>query len=273
MTVNEALKLNTPAETSTLIDKSTIASHFGRSASTYSSGAALQRKVGEHLLSLLPGHGLERLLDLGTGPGHFSAALDARCHTMVGLDIAPQMLAFARDANQLPDAQWITGDAEQLPLLSESIDGIFSSLMLQWSHSLTQSLSEARRVLKPGASLYFSTLLDGTLGELKKAWRSVDNGSHVNEFLTQAELSQAIQGAGFTGGELSFDAQTLWYRDVIALMRDLKAIGANTTNNSRRGLMGKQQLRALQQGYQAFRTEQGLPATYQVVYGVLTKDG
>ena len=267
--MSEALQLNQPE----LISKSAIASHFGKSAESYHSGALLQRQVGEHLLGLMPSRPFKALMDLGTGPGHFSRFLSERTEQLIGVDIATPMLAYARSHNAIDNCGWLTGDAEQLPLADNCLDGIFSSLMLQWSHSQCRALAEAHRVLKPGASMYFSSLLDGTLGELATAWQAVDDQPHVNRFLTKAELRQAVQGAGFDDARLTFETRTLWYGDVIALMRDLKAIGANTTNNARRGLMGKQQLKLLQQGYEPFRREPGLPASYQVVYGVLTKDG
>lgn len=61
---------------------------------------------------------------------------------------------------------------------------------------------------------------------------------------------------------------TLTYDDVIALMKDLKAIGANTVTSGRRpGLMGKSDLAGLREAYENFREDGRLPATYEVVFG------
>jgi len=252
------------------INKQSIARSFGSSAASYHSGAALQRNVGDNLIELIAGN-LPRLLDLGTGPGHFSAALQQRCQQLVGIDIAPPMLAYAREQHPQLAISWLAGDAEQLPLVSNCVDGIFSSLMLQWTHNLGQALSEAHRVLKPGARLVMSTLVAGTLGELADAWAQVDNHQHVNRFMPQQQLSQIIADSGFSQLHFEVRPTVVWYNDVMSLMRDLKAIGANQTASTKRGLMGKQQLSVLKQSYEKYRINGQLPATYQVVYAVLEK--
>lgn len=253
------------------IEKRSIAQSFGASASSYNSGAALQRLVGNRLLDLTRACRQGILLDLGTGPGYFSSALAERCQQLLGLDISPQMLEFAQRQNADISPWWLAGDAEHLPLAGDSIAGIYSSLMLQWTHDFAQALREAKRVLQPGGQLAFSSLVDGSLFELVNAWRQVDNHQHVNSFMTQAQLDKAIAQSGLKVCHLEVKPQVIWYQDVVSLMKDLKAIGANQTARSRRGLMGKQQLRLLKQGYEKYRREGRLPATYQVVYAVLEK--
>lgn len=152
-----------------------------------------------------------------------------------------------------------------------SVDGIFSSLMLQWVHDLSKALREAYRVLSPGSEFNFSTLLDGTLFELVCAWQQVDNLQHVNTFLTKQVLEQIIDASEFELASFEQVPQTLHYDSVIALMRDLKAIGANNTANKNQGLMGRSALKKLGQGYEQFRTPAGLTATYQVAYCRLIK--
>ena len=252
------------------INKQSIAQSFGASAASYHSGAALQRNVGNNLLELMLGQP-PRLLDLVTGPGHFSRALAQRCQHLIGIDIAPQMLSFARDTNPSLDISWLAGDVEQLPLANNSVDGIFSSLMLQWVHDLAQAFSESQRVLKPGGRLVMSTLVDGTLAELADAWAQVDQFQHVNRFMPSAQLSQTIAASGFKLVSFEVQPTVVWYDDVISLMRDLKAIVANQTASKQRGLMGKQQLRLLKDSYEKYRVAGQLPATYQVVYAVLEK--
>jgi malonyl-CoA O-methyltransferase len=61
----------------------------------------------------------------------------------------------------------------------------------------------------------------------------------------------------------------LYYPDALSLMRELKAIGAHNVNAGRsRGLTGRQGWQRMVQAYEALRTPQGLPATWEVVYGV-----
>ncbi|MDP2562490.1 malonyl-ACP O-methyltransferase BioC [Psychrobium sp. 1_MG-2023] len=253
-----------------VIDKALISQSFGDCAASYDSGAALQRDVGQQLLHLLPKK-CPTLLDLGTGPGFFTQALSKRSEQLLGVDIAPQMLSFARERNKSLNVNWVAGDAENLPLVGQCIDNIFSSLMLQWVHQLSEALNEAYRVLKPGGSIYFTTLLEGTLGELVHAWSQVDNNQHVNEFLSLTSLERAIAATPFSTIRVEVKSQQVYYKSVIALMKDLKAIGANQTAQKPSGLMGRGALKTLTSAYEVYRVEQGLPATYQVAYCVLEK--
>ncbi|NRA60584.1 MAG: malonyl-ACP O-methyltransferase BioC [Psychrobium sp.] len=266
-------QLKTIKSKQAMIRKSDISERFGASAQTYDRGAALQRAVGNHLLTLMPEQDKELacLLDLGSGPGYFTSALNDRCQQLIGLDIAPKMLQFARQRNDALQVTWLSGDAEQLPLGSNTLSGIYSSLMLQWVHDLTRALIEAHRVLKPGAHMSFSTLLDGTLFELNEAWAHVDDKQHVNAFLSEVMLRQAISDSGLTLMSLTTKTQPVYYETVVGLMRDLKNIGASQTSQRGQGLMGRQALKKLAAGYEKYRSAKGLSASYQVAYCVLQK--
>ncbi len=61
---------------------------------------------------------------------------------------------------------------------------------------------------------------------------------------------------------------TLTYPDAVALMRDLKAIGAQNASGSRlRGLTGRGRIAAMAQAYEPFRSGGVLPATFEAVFG------
>ena len=137
-----------------LPDKRQVAVSFSRAAASYDSVADLQRAVGHELIARLPANlSPQRWLDLGSGTGYFSRVLGQRFADGQGLalDIAQGMLAYARP---LGGAQhFIAGDAESLPLQSNSCDVIFSSLALQWCADFRAVLSEAQRVLKTATTL------------------------------------------------------------------------------------------------------------------------
>lgn len=254
------------------IDKKAISHAFSNSAASYDSGAALQRRVGSQLIKQLKPANC--ILDLGTGPGYFTSDLAQRCNQLIGVDIAPNMLQFARARNNDITSQhvmWLAGDAEQLPMMSNSVNGIFSSLMLQWVHQLSAALNEAYRVLDAGGEFVFTTLVDGTLYELADAWSHVDDLQHVNSFLTYKALTQAIDDSPFELISLTVEPEVIYYQNVIDLMRDLKAIGANQTAAGTTGLMGRGALKKLSQGYEKYRTSRGLSTTYQVAFCRLCK--
>ncbi|WP_277052492.1 malonyl-ACP O-methyltransferase BioC [Zestomonas thermotolerans] len=268
----EPLIIRTP-EDDRLPDKRQVAASFSRAASSYDSVAALQRSVGNALLARLPGDlAPRRWLDLGSGTGYFSRALAKRYpHSYgVALDIAEGMLHHARP---LGGAQaYVSGDAECLPLRNACCDLLFSSLAVQWCADFAAVLDEARRVLRPGGVFAFSSLCVGTLQELRDSWQAVDGFVHVNRFRDFIDYRRLCASSGLRLLGLECQAQVLHFPDLRSLTHELKALGAHNLNPGRPGgLTGRARVRALLDAYERFRQPQGLPATYQVVYGVLCK--
>ncbi|HLA31972.1 MAG TPA: malonyl-[acyl-carrier protein] O-methyltransferase BioC, partial [Pseudomonas sp.] len=130
-----------------------------------------------------------------------------------------------------------------------------------------------RRVLRPGGVLAFSSLCVGTLQELQGSWHSVDGFVHVNRFRRFEDYQQLCAASGLQPLSLQTRPQVLHYPDLRSLTHELKALGAHNLNPGRPGgLTGRARILALVQAYERFRQPQGLPATYQVVYGVLRKE-
>ena len=259
--------------TCALPDKRQVAASFSRAAASYDAVAELQRSVGAQLLAQLPA-ALQprRWLDLGCGTGHFTRALAERYAQGEGLalDIAEGMLRHARP--QGGAAYFVAGDAEALPLQDASVDLLFSSLALQWCGDFPRVLSEAQRVLRPGGVLAFSSLCVGTLQELRDSWLAVDGFVHVNRFRRFEDYQQMCAASGLQSLTLQRQAEVLHFPDLRSLTGSLRDLGAHNLNPGRPGgLTGRSRIRALIEAYERFRQPQGLPATYQVVYGVLQK--
>jgi malonyl-CoA O-methyltransferase len=103
---------------------------------------------------------------------------------------------------------------------------------------------------------------------LRAAWATVDGGTHVNRFIDMHDLGEALTRNGFADPVLDVEYFTLTYESVGALMRDLKAVGAHNVNAGRpRGLTGRHRLARLAAGYEPFRRDGRLPATYEVIFG------
>ena len=255
------------------LDRARLRAAFERASGGYEAAASLQARVAAELLQRLellrfsPGV----VLDLGSGTGRVTRELKRRYPRarVIALDIAPGMLREAR-RHQRPWRRFdrVCGDALRLPLRDGSIDLIFSNLMLQWCEPLAAALSEARRVLAPGGFLSFSTFGPATLYELRTAWAEADGYNHVNHFPDMHEVGDGLVRAGLMEPVLDADRFELGYPDVLTLMRDLKAIGAhNVTAGRPRALAGRERLTRVQRAYEAFRRDEGLPATYEVIYG------
>lgn len=254
------------------LDHAAVRRSFDRASATYDAAAVLQATVRDEQLERLDVVALQPgvVLDLGCGTGHATRALKRRFRSarVVGIDLAPGMAAATR-ARQGWFVRFDTacGDAERLPIATESVDLAFSSLMLQWCDVET-AFAEARRVLRPGGLFTFSTFGPDTLKELRAAWAAVDDQTHVNAFVDMHDLGEALLRAGFAEPVLDVEYYTVTYTEVTDLMRDLKAIGAhNVTAGRPRGLTGRGRLAALRAAYEHHRRDGRLPATYEVVFG------
>jgi len=267
------LAMTEPNSPGALPDKRQVAASFSRAAESYDSVAELQRAVGSELLARLPNASPpSRWLDLGCGTGHFSRALAERFPDAEGLalDIAEGMLRHARPLGGA--GNFVAGDAERLPLQTQRCDLLFSSLAVQWCADFAAVLAEARRVLKPGGVFAFSSLRVGTLQELRDSWQAVDGFVHVNRFRCFEDYQNLCAASGLAVLSLETRPQVLHYPDLRSLTHELKALGAHNLNPGRPGgLTGRRRIQALIEAYERFRQPQGLPATYQVVYGVLQK--
>jgi malonyl-CoA O-methyltransferase len=246
---------------------------FEAAAATYDQAAVLQREVGRRLLERLDLVRIDpqRILDLGTGTGHCIPSLFARFGNaeVVALDIAWSMLAQARKRGRwLRRPRCVCGDAERLPFADGRFELVFSNLTLQWCTDMGATFHELQRVLRPGGLLLFTTLGPDTLRELRDSWRSVDGYSHVNGFFDMHDVGDELLKARFSNPVMDVERLTLTYPDVWKLMRELKQLGAhNVTAGRQRGLTGKTHMRTLVDGYERYRRDGVLPASYEIVHG------
>ena len=291
--------MNTQPLAHFLPEKSKVRQSFEHAAARYDEVAVLQRVIGDQLVERLSEVRItpERVLDVGAGTGSGTVALAQRYPRalIAALDVAPAMLQQARRrafgwgerflggagdglARRLVGVLrrssrgqcFVCADAEALPIATGSMDLVHSNLTLQWCPAFDQTMEELRRVLRPEGLLVFTTFGPDTLQELRTAWRTVDNHSHVNAFLDMHDVGDALARAGFGGIVMDVEHMTLTYPDVAGLMRDLKVLGAhNVTQGRARGLTGRGRLQQLTAAYETFRqAEDGrLPATYEIIYG------
>jgi malonyl-CoA O-methyltransferase len=246
---------------------------FGRAASSYEAHAVLQAEVGERLGERLDGIPLEPqcVIDVGSGPGRGAAALHARYPDadVVAIDLALPMLREAAARAGSPSAfDRVCANAEALPLADASVDLVHSNLCLQWCDDPGLAIAEFARVLRPGGLLLFTTFGPATLYELRDAFAAADATPHVSRFVDMHEFGDALLTTGFRDPIIEREDFTLTYPDALALMRELRALGATNADAKRqRTLTGKAHLARVVAAYDAFRRDDGtVPATYEVVY-------
>jgi SAM-dependent methyltransferase len=92
----------------------------------------------------------QRLLDLGCGPGYYTAALRARGADVVPLDNS------ADELGEHPPEGALLADARSLPFADGSVDGVVCSNLLEHTPDAPAVLREIERVLRPGGWAYVS---------------------------------------------------------------------------------------------------------------------
>lgn len=269
--------INKPALSIEQSKKQAIANAFGRAAQHYDKSAAFQRQVGQQLLSLIPPISpitpVPRVIDLGCGTGYFSAEMHQQGFAVTAADLSVAMLLQAQQRCG-QDCQYLQTDAENIVMADNSYDIAFSNLALQWCDDLSVPFRELRRVVRPEGAIFFTTLVDGSLDELKQAWSKIDTKQHVNTFKSQHVIAAEIVQSGLVIEALECKSITVYYPTAMRLMKDLKGIGATHLQQQRQsGLVGRQTFIDLEQAYERFRLDNGLlPATYQVCFGVLKNE-
>ncbi len=244
---------------------SEVRSAFNKASSQYDKYAFLQNEIATRLDAKLEviSNNTSVILDLGAGTGLLSKSLLQRFpdSKLICLDFAQESL------KNNPSTYKICADANYLPLVNDSIDIIVSNLMMQWCPNLKQLFTECYRVLKNNGLILFSTFGIDTLKELKKSWAVVDNKMHVNTFVDMHDIGDQLLQEGFQSPVMEMENLTLTYQSVTDLLRDLKAIGAQTVDSRSKFLTGKDKFQSMINMYESYRQDGKLPATYEVVYG------
>ncbi|MCP4325134.1 MAG: malonyl-ACP O-methyltransferase BioC [Alteromonadales bacterium] len=252
-----------------VINKKAVADSFSKAASHYDQFAQLQRDIGDQLIDGISVQLPAKVIDLGCGTGYFSEKLSTLFpHTsLTCFDLSVEMLTQAKKRN-IDDANFQQGDIDYLPFHKNSVDLIYSNLVVQWSADLASCLNQIKNSLKEGGVFHFSTLLDGTLDELTQAWKVVDNNPHTNRFLSKEIIESILKSIGFSAVKIKTETKVLQYENVIEVMRALKGIGANHVHGHKtQKVTGRNLIKQLEAGYQPYKNSDGrLNLTYQVCY-------
>ncbi len=152
-------------------------SNFSRAAKTYDGAAVLAQEVGRRMAERLAYVRIEpqRLMDVGcaTGDGIFDLIRHYPKALPLAVDYALPMLQavhgrsgfFERLRGKAP--RLLNADVGRLPLAANSLDLVWSNLMLHWLDDLLPALKELHRVLEVGGLLCFATLGPDTLKQLR----------------------------------------------------------------------------------------------------------
>jgi SAM-dependent methyltransferase len=172
----------------------------------------------------------EVAVDLGTGGDAVRRALMAS--DKVGVIVSASPLARGPLA--------VAADEETLPFRDGAIDLVVSALSLQFANDLPGVLVQIQRALRPDG-LFLAALVGGdTLTELRQAFAQaeaeVEDGisPRVAPFADLRELGALLQRAGFALPVTDVERITVRYASPMALMQDLRRMGATNVLTERR---------------------------------------
>jgi SAM-dependent methyltransferase len=165
-------------------------------------------------------------VDLGTPTAAVRTALprDGSIGTMIALDpiIGPTAAATLR----------VAADEEALPFADNTLDLVVSGLSLQAVNDLPGVLVQVRRALKPDGLFLAALLGGGTLAELRESFAAAESeleggaSPRVAPFPDLREMGALLQRAGFALPVTDVDRITVRYATPLALLRDLRHMGA-----------------------------------------------
>jgi malonyl-CoA O-methyltransferase len=264
----------------TYISVNKVRRAFSGAIHSYDSHAELQREIGRRLLAHLEFTKIQpqSILDIGCGTGFYTRLLAdkyKKAH-IYATDISENMVCHTRDKHpkRLPwqrKYQHTVSDALALPYQDASFDLVTSNLTMQWVPDAATMMQEMRRVLKPGGLILFSTFGRRTLIELKQTLANI--GQHTDSVLPFPDvmsLGNRLGECAVEGHVADSDLFTLTYPDTMALVRELKGLGASAKGIQGRsgGLYGRALLRDIEAYYnQHFQHDDGrIYATFEALY-------
>jgi NADH dehydrogenase [ubiquinone] 1 alpha subcomplex assembly factor 5 len=170
--------------------------------------------------------------------------------------------------------QTLVVDEEALPFEDASLDLVVSGLALHWVNDLPGTLIQIRRALKPDGLMIAALMGGRTLFELREAFllaeAEMDGGAspRVAPFADVRDLGSLLQRARFALPVTDVDTVAVTYADPIALMRELRAMGAGNVLLARRRTPLRRA--TLARAVEVYRSRFGLdngriPATFEIV--------
>ena len=251
-----------------MLDPQLIRRGFERAAAGFDEHDFLHREIRERLLDRLAAVKLEprTVVDLGAGTGGAVNALSERFPgaTIVPVDATRAMLTAGDPENA------VCADAARLPFPNESVDVVFSNLMLHHCPDPAAVLAEARRVMRAPGLLIFTTFGPESLLELGRAWATADHYSHIAPFADMHNIGDALMRAGFSEPVMDSHVLTITYGAIDSLINDLRNAGStNATTDRNRGLTGRTTAQRMREACFAQAGADGrIPITLDVVFGI-----
>ncbi len=130
-----------------------------------------------------------RVLDLACGAGYGAATLAEAASQVIGMDVSPDAIAYAREHYDAGNLTFLEGDATRVDLPDASCDLITAFELIEHLNDWRALLNEARRLLAHGGQFIVSTPNKPYYAESRR--QAGPNPFHTHEF-TFAGFREAL---------------------------------------------------------------------------------
>jgi malonyl-CoA O-methyltransferase len=242
-------------------------------AAAYDQAAVLAREVGARMAERLDYMKIapRRMADIGCATGDGIRALQTRYPRAqpLAIDLALPMLHGVRGHNSSwqrllkRTPQPINADVHRLPLADNTLDLVWSNLMLHWLDDPLPALREIHRVLDVGGLVMFATLGPDSLLELREAAQKIGADDTAKRFPDMHDIGDMLVASGFADPVMDMEMITLTYRHPRQFLADQRHLGV------RDYLLGTQTYPAWRRIFKAWPrdTDGRLPLRFEIVYG------
>jgi SAM-dependent methyltransferase len=258
------------------------AAHDKLAESYHDAFSAVTDRAIEPLLTSAHVRDGTRMLDVATGPGTLAAKATERGARVIGIDIAPAMIALAHALH--PHLDFREGSAEDLPFAASSFDAVVSGFGMGHFSRPERVLSEFARVLIPKGRVALSwwdgfgkNRINGiffeAINELGiSAPGALPAGPAVDRFSDPDQFAAILRAAGFDIAGIDYisfshplrSVDELWDLALGSFVRVSTVIGAQSADV-------QQRIRAkVERIAQQYASANGLqiPIAFRVIAGV-----
>jgi ubiquinone/menaquinone biosynthesis C-methylase UbiE len=155
----------------------------------------------EQFLSSLPPPG-RLTLDVGCGEGRLTRDLRRLGHHAVGIDVAPSMIAAAREAD--PEGQYVEASAEAMPFEDGAADLVIAFMSLMDMDDMPAAVCEIGRVLEVGTCFVAAVVHPiNSSGRFVPRQGEDDAPFVIDSYLEQRRYSDYLDRDGY---EMTFES-------------------------------------------------------------------
>ena len=254
-----------------LFDRRLLAQRRARAAASAISHDFLLQRVADDLLDRLSF--IRRPFATAVVIGCHHGLVGRRLRQDCGIATVIELDSSAALVRQC-DGPVAIADTELFPFAAGSLDLVVAALSLQSVNDLPGVFAQIRQALKPDG-LFLAALTGGaTLSELRQSLLEAESETtggaspRVHPVVDVREVGHLLQRTGFALPVVDSDCLTVTYANAIALMRDLRGMGATNvlTQRSRKPLRRSTLQRAGEIYAERFSNENGrVRATFDII--------